>query len=623
MIFDGKNVIVFDAYIKSTLFLITLHNTETNNSKTYKISEQCTDKNVNIELIAKTFNSNKTDETIFVGFGIHKNICKTINFIVDNYHNSLNSVGIYDYYRRISNGEINDDDTNPINKYFFSIDLQKTLFPKKNHCQLSQLFIYAYESGLKTDIPDYFESDDMYFVQSKSEARIYFIYWLLTNFRRKLDDRLKLYDKYKIRCLSSDDSITGIRAIIAKYCKLAKIKNRDLVDKTPPKLVKGSDILIKINYNNKIINEVYSEMLETIFDPTKKEDNSWSKNIVIENLPLSINVGGIRSVNRPKTYKNIVSYDIKSCFPSIMSNFNLFPKHLSNPIFKKVIRDTILRRFKSIRDGKVKESEFAKIVLNSLIGMMMKEESVVYDPTTNLAIRLNAILVTMKMIDIVLSRNEKLICVNIDSVFTYDNGTAGETKCEIERILSNYSVKEDDDDDNVSKRFLIHCNTSSKMALIDINNFVCSNGIKKGIFATSTIGHSRSTCRVLVNVFNRYVYEYDRPSKFVEYFKGIQQAAIEGNDSLCNFAESKTFSGEVYFGNERISNCVTYIVVDDKCTEGHKLKFKNGSKITYSQYKVIPLRRASRDNLRNLNMAYYLNEINKFVSGFQNRELFD
>ena len=84
-------------------------------------------------------------------------------------------------------------------------------------------------------------------------------------------------------------------------------------------------------------------------------------------------------------------------FPTIMCNYSLFPRHLSQE-FRNLYKSIRDERIKAKNEGNKERASFLKNILNSSIGLMNSDWSYMYDPVMNTCIRIQSMFITLGLI---------------------------------------------------------------------------------------------------------------------------------------------------------------------------------------------------------------------------------
>ena len=113
------------------------------------------------------------------------------------------------------------------------------------------------------------------------------------------------------------------------------------------------------------------------------------------------------------------NYDIvrisASLYPSMLLNFNFYPKHLGKE-FKEVYADIKERRIKAKHEGNKIVNETLKLSLNGLSGNLQNEFSWCYDPNAVYSIRINGQLLLLMLAEELTIHGCRIVQINTDGI---------------------------------------------------------------------------------------------------------------------------------------------------------------------------------------------------------------
>lgn len=399
MILDNKTVICFHTIVRQDIFVVYTFNTENNHFCCHYIGNGHND----IKAITYIFTSEEShSKYLFVGYGCQDFDAPAVDYAVMHMDNSC---GIYSYMKY----SFDKDEKRDLFLNFYHIDLKKILFTEKQQPSYRQM-IYAL--GLNT-VSDYADIEEL-----KSNRDINMVYEVLKMCYEKLEMRFSLYYQKKINALLVDDTLLGIRYLTKKYLEISDESYSHFTSgRTQPQSFIVKDLVkCDISLKNSVLSDFLNKAKETIVNPEKTGKDAWNDTLIVNGIKLSVGQGGVRTINSPKSYYgNIVHYDVTSMFPTIMCNYNLFPRHMSDSfkeLYKSIRKERIMAKFVE----NTKKADFLKNTLNAAIGLMNSDWSYMYDPAMNTAIRIQAMLTTLQLLDIILEKAE-IIQVNVDGIF--------------------------------------------------------------------------------------------------------------------------------------------------------------------------------------------------------------
>lgn len=401
MIIDNKIIVVFKCVCKGNVTLVYTMNTDSMKKCVHYISEGHND----TDSIRYIFDSKESHKKIlFCGYGNYDYDTEIINFIIS--MKPTNPSDIYShmvFYKPEENKDA-------LFKFFYSIDLKRIWFAEK----LRPNFLQAAYALNKTvtysnDISELIKSDDIDVVNE-----------ILNLCKDKIELRFKLFKEKKINALSVDDTLLGIRCLTKSYLDKTKETFSSFTQgRTQPTSFVVERFISPIKAENKKIKEFIDKAMKMSINPENTGKDAWQEDLIIPNLKLSVGQGGVRSINSPEHFKGkIFKFDFTSMFPTVMCNYNLFPRHLSQDFrnLYKTIRD---ERIKAKNERNRERASFLKNILNSSIGLMNSDWSYMYDPVMNTCIRIQSMFITLGLIDRLLELEDaiQIIQVNVDGVF--------------------------------------------------------------------------------------------------------------------------------------------------------------------------------------------------------------
>ena len=132
-------------------------------------------------------------------------------------------------------------------------------------------------------------------------------------------------------------------------------------------------------------------------------------------------IGGLHSENDPEVFEPLddemlLDSDVRSLYPTIILQNNLFPAHLGKALLNvyQMIYD---QRVAAKAEGRKIENETLKLALNGLTGNLQSIYSWVYDPMMVFKIRINGQLMLLMLIEKVVEHGFQLIQSNTDGIF--------------------------------------------------------------------------------------------------------------------------------------------------------------------------------------------------------------
>lgn len=423
----NHTVIVYDIEVFPNCFHCCCKDTETNEIQLFEISER---KNQLTQLVDYFYN--QKSKIMFCGYNNHHYDDVIINYIID-YHNKMSTL----FYSQICNSLYNlsniiiqseDGNTSRFKRwkyahYFYSMDLLTMLFSSKLRVGLKEIQatmqypnVQEYDGDFSSFIPkssiDEMIKYNINDVNSTTE--------LLYKLKEDVDLRLFIQEEYGIDCLSMDKTKIGEKILEKKYLDATHIDMSSLKEmRSPMDYIPLKDVILPfISYKNPELQDVLEDMKRQIV--YSKERKGYEKKLVLSNVCYSIGVGGIHSINTPKTFipkddEYIGHSDVTSMYPSFIIKYKWIPRHLGE-IFWKVYSQIYEERIEAKHSGQNLKNDVLKYALNAVTGKMQQETSWMYDPFTVFKIRINGQLVLLMLVDRLLELGCEIIQVNTDGV---------------------------------------------------------------------------------------------------------------------------------------------------------------------------------------------------------------
>lgn len=445
----GQSVTVFDIEVFPNCFHCTCRDTETNELFTFEISNR---KNQLTELVDFFFYKNTT--RMFCGYNNKHYDDVIINYIIDFYY-KMDSMPYYKVCQSIFNlsntivkseeGSIDSFKRWKYANYFESMDLLTMQFSSKLRVGLKEMQVtmhypnvLEYEGDFNDCLTDH-DIDEMIVynindVDSTCE--------LLYRLKKDIDLRSFIEQEYGINAYSMDSVKFGETLLAKKYCELTGISKKQLEQmRSPMDYIPLKDVILPfIKYKNPKLQAVLEDMKGQVV--YSKERKGYEKQFVLSNTTLSIGVGGIHSINKPKIYvpkddEYAGHADVASMYPSFIVQYKWIPRHLGEE-FWQVYSGIYHERIEAKHSGQKLKSDALKLTLNSVTGKMQQETSWMYDPFSVFKIRINGQLVLLMLVDRLLELGCEIIQVNTDGVMyvakkaSYD--AIGEAIKEVEDI---------------------------------------------------------------------------------------------------------------------------------------------------------------------------------------------
>ena len=414
---------VFDIEVFINCFHCTTYNTETNELTKFEVSSR---KNEIQKLIDHFTKSN----AVFIGYNnIHYdnpiiNYC--IEFFNESKHNAMTiTSSIFGLSSTITN---KNSDLNVWKKWkyaknFKTIDLLTMLYSQALRVSLKEMqvtmmyknvqeFVTNWDEPIQTDKIDSMIEYNINDVLSTTE--------LLNRCKADIELRIAIEDEYNIQCMSKDGVNIGMDILKHKYLEKKGLRWDDIKDlRSPCDKIALKDVIIPyVNFRHPTLKKMLETMRNSIVSPGRK---GFEYKFVYGNLEYSVGVGGIHSVNRPGIIKPkedeiLCDKDVASLYPSMLLQYDFYPKHLGKE-FKEVYANIREERIDAKHKGIKTKDATLKLALNGLSGNLQNEFSWVYSPYAVMQIRINGQLLLMMLAERLTEIGVQIIQANTDGLF--------------------------------------------------------------------------------------------------------------------------------------------------------------------------------------------------------------
>lgn len=443
MIIRNKTVYVYDIEVFPNVFHCTVKNSETGQLYMFEISQR---KNQLDELVQFFHTVNEQHNwndlyTIDIQLNTDKMFCgynnlhydnAIINYIID-YYNIMKYKGYRTICRSIFNlskviTTSSEDNIDAWKKwkyaiYFESFDLLTMLYSNKLRVGLKEMQVTMQYKNVqefvcdwRADLPEK-EIDSMieYNINDVNSTEE-----LLNRCKKDVDLRIAIEDEYKVRVLSKDGVNIGMKILTQKYLEKTGQTWWDIKDlRSPMSVIPLKDVILPfIKYDSPILQKVLSDMKQQIVSPGRK---GYENKFLFEGLRYSVGVGGIHSVNDPeiiipKEDEMLIDIDVASLYPSMLIEYEFYPKHLGKE-FLEVYRQIKNERIEAKHKGDKVKNETLKLALNGLSGNLQNEHNFCYSPFAVMQIRINGQLLLLMLAEKLTQIGCRIVQANTDGLF--------------------------------------------------------------------------------------------------------------------------------------------------------------------------------------------------------------
>lgn len=422
--------------------------------------------------------------------------------------------------------------------------------------------------------------------------------------------RIDIENLYNIKCLSKDNVNMGMQILAEEYMRKTGIPWSILREMRSPAdiIVLDKVILPFIKFETPVLKELLTEMKSLVVSPGRK---GYEKKFLMQNLIYSVGVGGIHSINTPELVipnedELLIDGDVSSLYPSMLLNFDCYPKHLG-AIFKDTYADIRLRRLEAKKNKDKLTDTALKYALNGLSGNLQNEYSWCYDPYAVMKIRINGQLLLLMLTEQLIKLDCEIIQINTDGVFFKCKKDAYPKIKEVFEWWQNLTglVLEED-------RF----KAFYQLAINDYFGVYENGKIKeKGCFITDVLLGKGLTPKIIPKAVIKYFLEGVKPEEYIKSHKDIK-------DFLMSEKTGKQWNVE--YANKPQQRINRFYA----STNGHflyKWKMENGERryqnmLTSSGVTILNNFNDLKEDPK-INYRYYITEANKIIAQFKNKQL--
>lgn len=626
MIIHNKKVIIYDIEVFENVFHCVCKDTETKEILKFEISPR---KNDIDKLVVYFFDYNN----MFCGYNNHHYDDVIINYILDLF-GKIRNEDVYiitSSLHNLSNIIINSEDGDTSGYYkwkyrdfFKSMDLLTMMFSNKLRVGLKEMQVTMhYDNVLEYDgdwnkpVPVN-RIDEMVSYNINDVESTYNLFNLL-NSRGEIDLRLFLEKEYGINALSMDSVKFGETLLANKCSEALGITLKELKEMRSPMdwIPLNEVILPSIKYDHPKLQLVLEDMKKQIVSSLERK--SYENKFVIKGVQYSVGVGGVHSINEPRSYipkedEYLGHSDVASMYPSFIVQYGWFPRHLGDAGVS-VYTDIYHQRIEAKHTGQKLKDKALKLTLNSVTGKMQQPQSWMYDPLSVFKIRINGQLVLLMLVDRLLKFDCKIVQVNTDGVmYIAKKAQKQAIRASIDELETITRLTFEDDEFEAFYQYAVNDYFAVKKGFSETKDPEMIE--KKGMFATKTsLGKGLSPTIIPEAVIGKLVFNTPiettiRSSRDIKKFLMGQRV-------------DKKFSIE--YGEKEVQR-INRFYASDNGYYLYKVKTENG----YKQYTnmltssgVTLLNKFDDEAIENrhINYLYYIREARKIVERLQCRQL--
>lgn len=609
----NKTAFVYDIEVFKNVFHCTLLNTET--EKLHKF--ECSIRKNEIEEMCKFF---LQPDICLVGYNNIHYDNPIINYCIEYFSNSSYT------YEKICNSIFNlskviTQDGDNIDKWkrwkysnnFYTLDLLTMLYSKALRVSLKEMQVTMMYKNVQEFNCDWRLPLATNEIDSMIEYNINDVmstYELLKRCEKDIKLRLDIENQYNIECLSKDGVGIGIEILKKEYLKLSgesweELKNkRSPMDKIPLKDV----ILPNISFDTPILKDLLSEMKTLTISPGR---DGWNKKILLDNLVVSIGVGGIHSINEseiiiPKEDELLLDSDANSLYPSLIIQYEFVPPHLNKKAFLKPYTKYYYERLEAKAAKRKLEAETKKLTLNSASGNYQNEYSWLYSPFAVMQIRINGQLLLLMLSEKLMQIGAKIKQLNTDGVLYLIKKDKLE---EVNKVIKDFEE---------FSKLTFATEQFDNFYQLAVNDYFGKQGesIKeKGCFITEVKQGKGLTPKIIPKAVEKYFLEGIKPEDFIKQHTDIK-------DFLMSEKTGKQWTVEY---NDKLQQRTNRFYASTDGYFLYKWKIENGKKkyqnmLTASGVTLLNNFDDLKENPK-INYQYYITEANKIINQLKTKQL--
>ena len=420
----GLPCIVYDIEVFKNVFHCTMYNTETEELLKFECS-------VRVNEIQKMCMFFLNTQAYFVGYNNIHYDNPIVNYCIeffnnDNYDYSTICKSIFNLSGIITSKEDDNLDKWKRWKYannFKTLDLLTMLYSKALRVSLKEMQVTMMYHNVQEFVVDWQKDLPKEQIDSMIEYNINDVMStteLLNRCKEDIELRINIEDENNINCLSKDGVGIGVELLKQQYIQKTGISWDVLKDlRSEQEYIPLNDIILPIvNFKNPILANLLDEMKSLTVTAGRK---AWNKKFLLNNLEVSVGVGGIHSINKPEIIKPkedelLLDSDVNSMYPSLIIQYKFIPPHLNKDVFLDIYSSTYTERLAAKHAGRMLESDTKKLTLNSVTGNYQNKYSWLYSPKAVMQIRINGQLILLMLCERLLELGATIHQINTDGV---------------------------------------------------------------------------------------------------------------------------------------------------------------------------------------------------------------
>lgn len=235
--------------------------------------------------------------------------------------------------------------------------------------------------------------------------------------------------RYKLDVINANDTAIAKKILNKYYSEYTHLDIKDFKDLrsfNAPFLL--NDIIPNIEFKTKPFQDLYdwfkkqriTEKTEILLNGEEKSEISYT--LILDGISVKYALGGCHSIDKPKIFESTddletVDCDFASFYPNILINNNIKPRHVKQD-FINIVKTLTEERILDKKEGRKKDAEIKKIVINSIYGLLGSDYYWLKDIKALLKITVTGQLILAKFLEDLYINGIQVISKNTDGILS-------------------------------------------------------------------------------------------------------------------------------------------------------------------------------------------------------------